>query len=212
MPWTEITASTMSRVVPACEVTIARSLRVHAFKRLDFPTFGRPTMATCTIASGEEQAHCSITAQRTFTPVVSKHPRYAACRMSVIFRCSSEALREGVSVQEAGVSEKPKPCSQVLFVKRLKLVFEVESAPCTERWQGLRMVFNAPCFQFCNEAHALAPHPFDRRAEPSYNEGQTTAKSQEGSPLVNSCYWVKTNPHLAGRKARCQLPPQSAMR
>lgn len=45
-PRTATEASTMSRVVPGIAATMARSLRLHAFSRLDFPTFGRPTMAT----------------------------------------------------------------------------------------------------------------------------------------------------------------------
>lgn len=40
-------ASTMSLVVPAISVTIARSVPLSAFSRLDFPTLGRPTSATC---------------------------------------------------------------------------------------------------------------------------------------------------------------------
>ena len=40
-------ASTMSRVVPATSVTIARCVPLQALSRLDLPTFGRPTSATC---------------------------------------------------------------------------------------------------------------------------------------------------------------------
>ena len=38
-------SSTVSRVVPGMSVTITRSQPARAFKRLDFPTLGRPTMA-----------------------------------------------------------------------------------------------------------------------------------------------------------------------
>lgn len=44
-PCTATDASTMSRVVPGLAVTMARSLRLHAFSKLDLPTLGRPTMA-----------------------------------------------------------------------------------------------------------------------------------------------------------------------
>ena len=46
-PCTDTEASTTSRVVPGTAVTMARSLLLHAFSRLDLPTLGRPTMATC---------------------------------------------------------------------------------------------------------------------------------------------------------------------
>ena len=38
-------SSTVSRVVPGISVTITRSQPARAFKRRDFPTLGRPTMA-----------------------------------------------------------------------------------------------------------------------------------------------------------------------
>uniref|UniRef100_A0A7C9F693 Uncharacterized protein n=1 Tax=Opuntia streptacantha TaxID=393608 RepID=A0A7C9F693_OPUST len=47
IPLTVILASTTSRVVPAMSVTIALSLLLQAFRRLDLPTLGRPTIATC---------------------------------------------------------------------------------------------------------------------------------------------------------------------
>ena len=46
IPPTTSCDSTTSRVVPGRSVTIARSLWLQAFNRLDFPTFGRPTIAT----------------------------------------------------------------------------------------------------------------------------------------------------------------------
>ena len=46
MPPTTSRDSTTSRVVPGNSVTIARSLRLQAFNRLDLPAFGRPTIAT----------------------------------------------------------------------------------------------------------------------------------------------------------------------
>ncbi len=45
MPRRLATSSTVSRVVPATGVTIARSVRNNALSRLDLPTFGRPIMA-----------------------------------------------------------------------------------------------------------------------------------------------------------------------
>ena len=42
-----IEASTTSLVVPGISVTMARSVPEHALSRLDFPTFGLPTIATC---------------------------------------------------------------------------------------------------------------------------------------------------------------------
>jgi hypothetical protein len=47
-PLTATRASTISLVVPGWAVTIARSLRLHAFSKLDLPTLGRPMIATCT--------------------------------------------------------------------------------------------------------------------------------------------------------------------
>ena len=41
-------SSTVSRVVPGMSVTMARSKPASALSRLDFPTFGRPTMAAAT--------------------------------------------------------------------------------------------------------------------------------------------------------------------
>ena len=41
-----ITLSTASRVVPAMGETIERSSPTRRFSRVDFPTFGRPMMAT----------------------------------------------------------------------------------------------------------------------------------------------------------------------
>jgi hypothetical protein len=37
---------TRSRVVPGCAVTIARSRSTSRLNKLDFPTFGRPTIAS----------------------------------------------------------------------------------------------------------------------------------------------------------------------
>ena len=45
-PWITSSLSTRSRVVPGRSVTIARSMRLSRFSRLDLPTLGRPTMAT----------------------------------------------------------------------------------------------------------------------------------------------------------------------
>ena len=45
IPLREASSSTVSRVVPGIGVTIARSSARRAFKRVDLPTFGRPTIA-----------------------------------------------------------------------------------------------------------------------------------------------------------------------
>mmetsp|Transcript_554 Transcript_554/g.1747 ORF Transcript_554/g.1747 Transcript_554/m.1747 type:complete len:227 (+) Transcript_554:1592-2272(+) len=45
-PLTFTAASTTSLVVPSTSVTIDRSLFVHRFNNLDFPAFGRPTIAS----------------------------------------------------------------------------------------------------------------------------------------------------------------------
>jgi hypothetical protein len=46
MPPMVISSSIVSRVVPAISLTMARSSFNKAFKRVDFPTLGSPTMAT----------------------------------------------------------------------------------------------------------------------------------------------------------------------
>ena len=38
-------AETLSRVVPGMSETVARSIPTNKFSKVDFPTFGRPTMA-----------------------------------------------------------------------------------------------------------------------------------------------------------------------
>ena len=46
MPPIEISSSMVSLVVPAMSDTMARSSFNSAFKRVDFPAFGAPTIAT----------------------------------------------------------------------------------------------------------------------------------------------------------------------
>ena len=46
IPSITISSSTVSRVVPAISETMARSSFNRAFNKVDFPTFGSPTMAT----------------------------------------------------------------------------------------------------------------------------------------------------------------------
>ena len=46
IPWIFSSSSIVSRVVPAISETMARSSFSKAFKSVDFPTFGSPTIAT----------------------------------------------------------------------------------------------------------------------------------------------------------------------
>lgn len=83
----------MSRVVPAISVTIARFVPVHAFSRLDLPTLGRPTMATC-----NQQAN-----DHAVTPRLSTVQQRCACCTNLNYTeahymqqiyCKRELLRQ----------------------------------------------------------------------------------------------------------------------
>jgi hypothetical protein len=73
-------ASTMSRVVPAMSVTMARSVPLSALRRLDLPTLGRPTSATWhSVAQRDRPAH-SVSKCRGLVEVERQqwHPRSMA--------------------------------------------------------------------------------------------------------------------------------------
>ena len=57
----------MSRVVPATSVTMARWEPLQALSRLDLPTLGRPTSATCSPLRSSCPARCVCLASEICT-------------------------------------------------------------------------------------------------------------------------------------------------
>mmetsp|Transcript_27156 Transcript_27156/g.69106 ORF Transcript_27156/g.69106 Transcript_27156/m.69106 type:complete len:341 (-) Transcript_27156:637-1659(-) len=101
-PPTTSPASSTSRVVPAMSVTIARSVRVHALSRLDLPTFGRPTMATCS----PWRSSVPVCAVRSAASIPSA--RASTCwtmrSESMVGRSSSKSRRASSSASSARAS------------------------------------------------------------------------------------------------------------
>ena len=103
MPATLISSSMMSRVVPGTSVTMARSMPRRALRRLDLPTFGRPTMTV-------------LTPSRRMRPVSAptSRRRTAADAASIsTARCSAEAAgisSSGKSIPASMCATAPRIC------------------------------------------------------------------------------------------------------
>jgi hypothetical protein len=72
-------------------VTIARSVCVHALSRLDLPTLGRPTMATC-------------------RPWRSRLPCRLVRSASSMSRCRSVCVQQGASASGTGSGDEGRAC------------------------------------------------------------------------------------------------------
>ncbi len=84
-------ASTMSRVVPATSVTMARCEPLQALSRLDLPTFGLPTSATCRPDRRSCPALCVPRAADTYRERTHKSVRL--CRVG----CYKTQCKQGLA-------------------------------------------------------------------------------------------------------------------
>ena len=81
-PPNSTTVSTASRVVPGASCTIERSSPMRRLNSVDFPTFGRPRIATRTSPTSSSDASASVGS--------GKRPTTASRRSPVRLPCSAE--------------------------------------------------------------------------------------------------------------------------
>ena len=85
------TSSRTSRVVPGTGVTIARSVRRSAFSRLDFPTFGQPTIAAVT-PSRRTRPSRQLSARRLISARVRRRPASSSCSSIKVMSSSVKSI------------------------------------------------------------------------------------------------------------------------
>mmetsp|Transcript_17138 Transcript_17138/g.47522 ORF Transcript_17138/g.47522 Transcript_17138/m.47522 type:complete len:275 (-) Transcript_17138:585-1409(-) len=183
-PPTTKPASTTSRVVPAISVTIARSLELHALSRLDFPTFGRPTMATVM----PERSNVPVRAVRKAASMPSCSDSTCPCSLCASMsgksssksrRASSSAIRESTCARSSPTAAPTPPANPANAESAAPVVRACSNSETASAWERSRRPFR-------NARKVNSPGPALRA--PASKQACKTLDAQMPPP----CTWNST--------------------